>query len=114
MTRALCLFLIDYATVRGDKPEALLFAFDLLEFNGSDLGMRPVEFRKAKLERLLAKRPVRSRASPGHPKRYYVEHLGTEDVHLLFKLVCGLGCEGIVSTLKVRAISGKRRCHAII
>jgi bifunctional non-homologous end joining protein LigD len=69
------------------KPEAILFAFDLLELDGQDLKREPLLTRKATLLSLLK----------GAPHGIlYNEHM---DGHgeMIFKHACKLGCEGIVS-----------------
>jgi bifunctional non-homologous end joining protein LigD len=64
-----------------------LFAFDLLELNGTDYRDEPLESRKASLETLLAKE--RSGIA-------YTDHLDCEAA-LMFEHACKLGLEGIVS-----------------
>jgi bifunctional non-homologous end joining protein LigD len=69
------------------KPEAVLFAFDLIELDGQDLRREPLLTRKKTLLSLIkgARAGVR-----------YNEHLeGEGDV--IFRHACKLGCEGIVS-----------------
>ena len=73
---------------RRRRHEAVLFAFDLLEQNGEDLRDLPLHERKQRLARLL-----------GRTKRQaiqFVEHL-TEDGPSVFRHVCRMGLEGIVS-----------------
>ena len=65
----------------------IMYAFDLLELNGRDLRMEPLEVRKATLQSLLRK------AKPG---LHYNEHLNG-DGETIFNHVCKLGLEGIVS-----------------
>jgi bifunctional non-homologous end joining protein LigD len=43
---------------RHKATNAMLYAFDLLEFNGEDLRPLPLAERKAKLARLLARKPL--------------------------------------------------------
>jgi bifunctional non-homologous end joining protein LigD len=69
------------------KPEAILFAFDLLEFDGQDLKREPLLTRKATLLSLL------KGASHGV---LYNEHM-EGDGAMIFRHACTLGCEGIVS-----------------
>jgi bifunctional non-homologous end joining protein LigD len=69
------------------KPDAVLFAFDLLELDGEDLRPMPIEVRKRKLAHLV---------------RYVGAGLQlTEHLHIdgteMFEHACKLGCEGIVS-----------------
>jgi bifunctional non-homologous end joining protein LigD len=72
---------------RRVKPEAVLYAFDLLELDGEDLRARPIELRKAELERLLR---------TAMPALALVEHLAGDGA-IVFEHACALGCEGIVS-----------------
>jgi bifunctional non-homologous end joining protein LigD len=69
------------------KPEAVLYAFDLLELDGEDLRSRPIEVRKSKLRRLL------QHAGSGIQLS---DHLHG-DAAEIFLHACQLGCEGIVS-----------------
>ena len=66
----------------------MLYAFDLLEHDGDDLRDLPLIERKQRLARLLglATRQVIR----------FVEHL-TEDGPTVFRHVCRMGLEGIVS-----------------
>jgi bifunctional non-homologous end joining protein LigD len=83
------------------KRNAVLFSFDLLELDGQDLRLEPIECRKAELEKLLHGAPA-----PLH----WLEHLEVEGP-IMFELVCTLGAEGIVSKRKgSRYVSG--RCDA--
>ena len=69
-------------------PEAVLYAFDLLEHNGVDLRDLPLLERKQRLAGLL-----------GGVKRQiirFTEHL-TGDGATVFAHVCRMGLEGIVS-----------------
>jgi bifunctional non-homologous end joining protein LigD len=77
-----------------------MYAFDLIELNGDDLGREPLEWRKAALERLLA------RAGSGVQ---FNEHLEAEGP-LVFEHACRMGLEGIVSKRKdSRYRSGKTK-----
>ena len=67
--------------------QAFLYAFDLLELNGNDYRREPLEKRKAKLAKLLA------RAEPGIRLNEHVEDDGAD----IFRHACKLGLEGIVS-----------------
>ena len=62
--------------------------FDLLELNGDDYRREPLEKRKAKLAKLLAK------ADPGIRLN---EHFDGGDPEVIFRHACKLGLEGIVS-----------------
>jgi bifunctional non-homologous end joining protein LigD len=69
------------------KPDAVLFAFDLLELDGEDLRERPIEIRKRALARLCDGAPS------GLQLVEYLDGDGAE----IFPRACQLGCEGIVS-----------------
>jgi bifunctional non-homologous end joining protein LigD len=80
------------------KPDAFLYAFDLLELNGQDLRREPIEVRKAALADLLR--------SPGYGLRLS-EHIEAEG-DIIYQHACQLGCEGIVSKRKgSRYVSGR-------
>jgi ATP-dependent DNA ligase len=49
---------------RRNEPQALLYAFDLLELNGADLRREPIEVRKATLASILRK------SRPGNATRH--------------------------------------------
>lgn len=72
---------------RSYPEEVFLCAFDLLELNGENLRKEPLEKRKAKLAKLLAKADNCVR---------YNDHL-EGDGSLIFTHACKLGMEGIVS-----------------
>jgi bifunctional non-homologous end joining protein LigD len=65
----------------------MLYAFDLLELNGVDLRPLPLAARKAKLARLLSRKPWGI---------VFNEHTD-EDGATVFRHACKLGFEGIVS-----------------
>ncbi len=67
--------------------DAVLCAFDLLEFDGADLTRQSIEERKLTLKRLLRG------ADPGIA---YNEHFETDGA-IVYRQACALGCEGIVS-----------------
>ena len=74
--------------------------FDLLELNGKDYRQHPLEQRKAKLEKLLA----RIRGSR------FSEHL-EGDGETIFEQACKLGLEGIVSKRRDFTYrSGRSKC----
>jgi bifunctional non-homologous end joining protein LigD len=80
------------------KPEAVLFAFDLLELDGEDLRPMPIEVRKHKLEQLVRN------AGVGLHLNEHLHGDGTE----IFERACKLGCEGIVSKrVGSRYVSGR-------
>jgi ATP-dependent DNA ligase len=68
--------------------EAALFAFDLIELNGDELRDLPLLERKRRLKRLIGRSTRRSIR--------FVEHL-TGDGPTVFRHVCQMGLEGIVS-----------------
>ena len=70
---------------QGQK--VFLFAFDLLELNGTDLRREPIETRKATLTSLLRECLSGLRLN---------EHLA-QPGYLVFRHACKLGCEGIVN-----------------
>ncbi len=72
---------------KANDHAVFLYAFDLLEIDGEDLRLSPLESRKARLKTLL-----RSRKSG----IVYNEHM-EGDGRLIFEHACKLGLEGIVS-----------------
>jgi bifunctional non-homologous end joining protein LigD len=78
---------------RAYDAEAFLYAFDLLELDGEDWRPRPLEARKAELQKLIAQ------AAAGIQ---FNEHL-VGDGAAIFALACKLGAEGIVSKHRERA-----------
>jgi ATP-dependent DNA ligase len=87
---------------RGTVTEAMLYAFDLLELDGADLRPLPLGDRKAKLAKLLARKPIASAI-------VYNEHTD-EDGAIVFRHACKLGLEGIVSKRLAAAYrSGRSR-----
>jgi bifunctional non-homologous end joining protein LigD len=72
---------------RRGSTDAVLQAFDLLEFNGEDLRPLPFEKRKAKLAKLLA------RTDMGIALNEHCEADGAT----VFRQACAMGLEGIVS-----------------
>jgi len=71
--------------------DAVLIAFDLIELDGEDLRLWPIEDRKLKLAKLV--RVPR----PGIVLNEYF--VGGGDV--VFQYACKLGCEGIVETARI-------------
>ena len=53
---------------RRNEPQAFLYAFDLLELNGTDLRREPIEVRKATLASILRK------SRPGVRLNEHLEH----------------------------------------
>jgi bifunctional non-homologous end joining protein LigD len=72
---------------RGTVPEAMLYAFDLLELDGEDLRGMPLGDRKKGLARLLGGRRLGIVLS---------DHTD-EDGATIFRHACVMGLEGIVS-----------------
>jgi bifunctional non-homologous end joining protein LigD len=80
-----------------NKTDVVLYAFDLLELDGTDMRVLPLEERKAALKTLLRK------SKPSVQFVYYSE----DDGALVFEHACMLGFEGIVSKRRgSRYISG--------
>jgi len=72
------------------KPEAILFAFDVLELDGRDMRDTPVEDRKATLAAIVPAPLLFVKLC---------EHIEA-DGPIVFKHACRLGLEGIVSKRK--------------
>ena len=73
---------------RRNEPQAFLYAFDLVELDGTDLRREPIEVRKATLASILRK------SRPGVRLNEHLEH----DCGLtVFQHACKMGLEGIVS-----------------
>ena len=83
---------------RRNEVDAFLYAFDLLELDGTDLRREPIETRKATLASILRKagRPAPQRA---------LAHDGA----VVFQHACKIGCEGIVSKRWARATAPAAR-----
>src|SRR6476659_934449 len=73
---------------RRNEAAAFLYAFDLLELDGTDLRREPLEVRKATLASILRK------TLPGLRLNEYLAH---DCGAAVFQHACALGCEGIVS-----------------
>ena len=73
---------------RRNEAAALLYAFDLLELDGTEQRREPLEVRKTTLASVLRK------SRPGLRLNEHLEH--SEGV-VVFQHACTLGCEGIVS-----------------
>jgi bifunctional non-homologous end joining protein LigD len=71
----------------GTVSEAMLYAFDILELDGKDLGALPLVDRKRRLARLLGKRRLGIVLS---------DHTD-EDGAIVLQHACRMGLEGIVS-----------------
>ena len=72
---------------RAHDDQVILYAFDLLEFEGEDWRPRPLDERKAKLQKMLAMAPAGI---------HFNEHLDGDGA-AIFAHACKLGFEGIVS-----------------
>jgi bifunctional non-homologous end joining protein LigD len=83
---------------RHHDESIFLYAFDLIELNGDDLRLDPLEGRKATLELILAK------AGPGIRFNEHMEG----DGETVFLHACKLGLEGIVSKRKDSAYRSGR------
>jgi bifunctional non-homologous end joining protein LigD len=85
---------------RREDRHVILYAFDLLELDGSDLRRESLEARKAELARLGAYAPR------GLQYNEHIADLG----EVVFRHACQLGYEGIVSKrLGSRYVSGRTR-----
>src|SRR6185295_15407747 len=73
---------------RRNEPRAFLYAFDLLELNGTDLRREPIEVRKATLASILRKARHGVRLN---------EHLEHSEGLTVFQHACKMGLEEIVS-----------------
>ena len=73
---------------RRNEPKAFLYAFDLLELDGTDLRREPIEVRKATLASILRK------SRPGVRLNEHLEH---SEGDVVFRHACKMGLEGIVS-----------------
>ena len=73
---------------RCNEATAFLYAFDLLELDGTDLRREPIETRKAILASILRKSRHGVRLN---------EHLEHSDGLAVFQHACQMGLEGIVS-----------------
>jgi bifunctional non-homologous end joining protein LigD len=89
------LAVFDLIRRHGALASAVLCAFDLLELDGKDLRREPIEERKRLLTKLL-------RGS--HLSIVLNEHF-EEDGAAVYRAVCQLGCEGIVSKRARLAVS---------
>jgi bifunctional non-homologous end joining protein LigD len=73
---------------RRNEGQAFLYAFDLLELDGTDMRREPIEVRKATLASILRKSRHGMRLN---------EHLQHPDGAEVFQHACKMGLEGIVS-----------------
>jgi bifunctional non-homologous end joining protein LigD len=68
---------------RACDGEVILYAFDLLELHGEDWRPRPLEERKAKLAKLLAKAPAGI---------HYTEHLEGDGAAIFARSLSAIQC----------------------
>jgi bifunctional non-homologous end joining protein LigD len=96
----------DFNRLMSRRVDAHVFAygFDLLAVDGDDLRSRPLETRKAKLAKVLA----RSRDGI-----VFTEHMDGELGTVMFKHACCLGLEGIVSKRRDKPYQAGRSKHWI-
>jgi bifunctional non-homologous end joining protein LigD len=73
---------------RQNEASAFLYAFDLLELDGTDMRREPLEVRKATLASILRKSRTGVRLN---------EHLEHPEGEVVFRHACKMGLEGIVS-----------------
>jgi bifunctional non-homologous end joining protein LigD len=73
---------------RQNEASAFLFAFDLLELDGTDMRREPIEVRKATLA------SIRRKSRPGVRLNEHLEHRAGD---VVFQHACKMGLEGIVS-----------------
>jgi bifunctional non-homologous end joining protein LigD len=78
----------DFLRRRRNEAVAFLYAFDLLELDGTDMRREPIEVRKATLASILRK--------ARHGIRFN-EHLEHDCGLTVFQHACKMGLEGIVS-----------------
>ena len=74
--------------IEDRNTPTFLYAFDLLELNGTDLRREPIEVRKATLASILRK------SRPGVRLNEHLEH---PEGAVVFQHACKMGLEGIVS-----------------
>jgi ATP-dependent DNA ligase len=86
------------------NAEVQLYAFDILALDGDDLRSLPLSKRKAKLAKLLARRPDGIFVAP-----FEQGEIGPD----LFRAVCNMGLEGLVSKHRERPYQGGRSKHWI-
>jgi bifunctional non-homologous end joining protein LigD len=86
-----CVSSFDRIRHRDHDDCVFLYAFDLLELDGTDLRRKPLEVRKATLTSVLAS------AVPGIR---FNEHMEFDDGETVFRQACRLGLESIVSKRK--------------
>jgi bifunctional non-homologous end joining protein LigD len=93
----------DRLRYRQHDETVFMWAFDLIELDGDDLRLNPLDRRKAALAKILA------RAAPGLRLNEHIEEEGP----LVFHHACKLGLEGIVSKRKDSRYRSGRSPHWI-
>ena len=78
----------DRIRYRQNDESVFMWAFDLIELDGDDLRLDPLEVRRAALATITAKTAAGLR---------FNEHMEDEDGPLVFEHACKMGLEGIVS-----------------
>ena len=73
---------------RQNEASAFLYAFDLLELDGTDMRREPLEVRKATLASILRKSRTGVRLN---------EHVEHPEGEVVFRHACRMGLEGLVS-----------------
>jgi hypothetical protein len=79
---------------RRNEPQAFLYAFDLLELNGTDLRREPLEVRKATLASILRKARHGVRLN---------EHLEHPDGPAVFQHACKMGASSLSAWVRLIA-----------
>jgi bifunctional non-homologous end joining protein LigD len=79
------------ALSEGDVDDLVLFAFDLLHLEGSDLRQQPLHERKAQLKKLLASHKFGAKS-----RIRYVDHFAAPAAEVL-ESACKMNLEGIIS-----------------
>jgi bifunctional non-homologous end joining protein LigD len=91
----------DRLRYRRRDSSVVLFAFDLIELDGDDLRRNPIEQRRARLAKILAR---------AAPRIQFNEHI-EDDGATVFEHACKLGLEGIVSKRKGSPYTSGRSPH---
>jgi bifunctional non-homologous end joining protein LigD len=89
---------------RRGQAEAILVAYDVMQVDGADLRSEPLEKRRKRLTRLLA------RSNKAMREGLQLSEAITGDGVTIFQHACRLGLEGIVSKrIGSRYVSGRTR-----
>jgi bifunctional non-homologous end joining protein LigD len=83
---------LDKATAKRKASGLVFYLFDILSLNGKDLRKSPLSLRKEKLKSLFKKKF----------SKYilFSDHFETDDVQKVYKQMCSMGLEGVVSKKK--------------